>query len=59
MIEVVSDTDKDWASVWRASPNFGSVTKEIERLVHENKDVKIDDPEEHNEFASTTVRPTL
>ncbi|KAL8278573.1 hypothetical protein RQP46_009065 [Phenoliferia psychrophenolica] len=55
MIEVVSDADKDWASIWRASPNFGQVTQELERLVKENQNVKMEDPEEHNEFASTTT----
>lgn len=58
MIEVVARTDTDWASVWRASPNFGRVTKEIERIVLETKGIKVEDAEEQNEFASTTVRST-
>ena len=56
MIEIVSDTEKDWASTWRASPSFGEVTKEIERIVKDTSGIRLEDPEEHNEFASTTVR---
>lgn len=58
MIDVVSgdlSKGKDWAEVWLESDNCSEVKKEIEKLNSENKDKKSDDPEEGNEFASTTV----
>ena len=54
MIDIVSESDRDWAEVWLSSEHAAARAKELEELKEASKGKAVETDDDRFEYASTT-----